>query len=229
VASPLETPPFGVTTTTDFATLGANLGIRWNAELKAYEVTFPGGSTGKIVPNQPGSNYGQVIASDGTVLAPFASVLKTPFAYTSWGSVGSGIVAFGIPTAPGAVPTSGSASYAGLIEGNAKAPGYEYAVYGSAMFQFNFGAGTLSGYMDPEFSGPMGVPTAPRYNFTQTVYSPGSTTFSGSFDVTGPTPSSFEGRFTGPAAQELMMRFQAPFSNYGEWGTMTGVVIGKKQ
>jgi hypothetical protein len=47
--------------------------------------------------------------------------------------------------------------------------------------------------------------------------------------LSGPTPSSFQGRFTGPAAQELMASFQAPFSNYGDWGTMTGVIIGKKK
>jgi hypothetical protein len=172
---------------------------------------------------------GKVVAADGTVISPIASVLKTPYASTSWAAIGSEIFAFGIATPAGAVPTKGSASYAAEIEGVARAPDYEFIVYGEALFQFDFGAGTLSGYMDPILNGPMGGPTLPRYSFTQTVYSPGSTTFSGSFDFSGPTPSSFHGQFTGPAAQELMASFQAPFSNYGDWGTMTGVMIGKKE
>jgi hypothetical protein len=203
--------------------------IRWNAALNAYEVTLPSGSLGRIVPNQPGSNYGTVVSQSGTVLAPFAAISRTPYDYTSWVSVGSGIAGFGIATAPGAVPTVGRASYVAEIEGSASAPLYEFVVNGSAVFQFDFGAGTLSGYMDAKLNGPMGGPDLPRYNFTQTVYSAGSTTFSGSFSISGPTPSLFHGQFTGPAAQELMVAFQAPFSNGGEWGTMTGVMIGKKQ
>ncbi|MGI8705142.1 MAG: hypothetical protein ACR2JJ_05020 [Sphingomicrobium sp.] len=229
-----------MTSTTTFATVGTDISIRWNASLKAYEVTFTGGGctndlvvgcpTGRIVPSEPGSSYGQVVAPDGSILASFASVSNQPLTYTSWGSIGGQTIAYGIPTAQGAVPTIGSASYAAEIHGTAKAPGYEYGIYGSALFQFNFGAGTLSGYMDPILNGPMGGPTLPRYTFTQTVYSPGSTTFSGSFDFSGPTSSSFQGQFTGPAAQELMAKFQAPFSNGGgDWGVMHGVMIGKKQ
>lgn len=238
-AGPLKTAPFGVTGTAEFSTTSASLGIRWNAGLQAYEVTFRspdcdgdaliGCPVGKIVPSAPGSNFGTVVADDGTVLSNFASVSKDPYSYTSWGMVGPAFVAFGLPTLAGAAPKTGSASYDAEIHGAATAPAYEYTVGGSALFQFDFAAGTLSGHMDPELNGPMGGPILPRYTFTQTVYSVGGTTFSGSFDVTGTTPSLFQGRFTGPVAQELMAAFQAPISINGDAGIMNGIMIGKKK
>ena len=78
----------------------------------------------------------------------------------------------------------------------------------------------------------MESPPLPRYTFSQTVFSPGSTTFSGSFDFSGPTPSSFNGQFTGPNAQELMAQFTAPFRDWDAqenptvWGVMNGVMVG---
>jgi hypothetical protein len=153
----------------EFTSLGADIAIRWNASLNAYEVTLPSGASGKIVPSQPGWSVGKVVAADGTVISPIATVRQTPYAYTSWASVGGDVFAFGIATPAGAVPTKGSASYAAEIEGIARAPDYEFIVYGEALFQFDFGAGTLSGYMDPKLNGPMGGPTLPRYTFTQTV------------------------------------------------------------
>src|SRR6478735_7271710 len=45
----LSIPPSGIMATTDFATTDDNVRIRWNAELKAYEVQLPGYPAGKIV------------------------------------------------------------------------------------------------------------------------------------------------------------------------------------
>lgn len=69
------------------------------------------------------------------------------------------------------------------------------------------------------------------YTFRDTVYSAGATTFSGAFDVPGTSgPSSFSGRFTGPAGAELMANWQAPFVHPGtaDLGRMSGVWIAKK-
>ena len=69
-----------------------------------------------------------------------------------------------------------------------------------------------------------------KYDFTQTVYSSGSTTFSGKFVVPGlpNADSSFAGVLTGPGAAEPMARFQAPYLFNGQQGTMFGVWVGKK-
>ena len=50
----------------------------------------------------------------------------------------------------------------------------------------------------------------PMMHFTNTVYSTGSTTFSGKFDGTPSGANSFSGLFTGPAAQELIGNFTFP-------------------
>jgi len=66
------------------------------------------------------------------------------------------------------------------------------------------------------------------YTFKDTVYSRGSTTFSGRFDTPDfagvASLSRFEGLFTGPGAAELMARWEAP----SPFGNMVGVLIGKK-
>jgi hypothetical protein len=144
-------------------------------------------------------------------------------------------VAFAMPTAAGAVPTTGSASYKAEIAGSAKAQhGSEvlgFEVYGDAVLKFDFAAGKLSGSMAPQLNGPWDVPgPLPTYNFINTVYSTGSTSFSGMFDIGGPTASSFQGRFTGPLAQELMAGWTAPFQSFdNHWGVMEGVMIGKRE
>ncbi len=88
-------------------------------------------------------------------------------------------------------------------------------IEGTASLLFNFGAGQLSGHFDPVYfylggmgkSSPLG-----QYGFVNTVYSAGSTTFSGQLSnpsVTG--VGSFDGMFTGPNAQELMSSWSAPY------------------
>ena len=105
-------------------------------------------------------------------------------------------------------------------------------IRGNATLQFNFGAGTLAGHFDPvhELNG---VSTnLGTYNFVSTVFGVGSTSFSGALSLTGTsTLGAFDGRFTGPAAQELMARWTAPCLAPGTQrpGEMFGVWVGKKQ
>lgn len=143
-------------------------------------------------------------------------------------------VAFGFPTPAASVPLTGSATYAAKAFG--RTDNGVYSVGGNVTLNFNFGAGTLSGYFDPTFTGgsPLDLSNTPigHYAFTNTVYSTGSATFSGSFVLpTGLTGySAFDGQFTGPAAQELIARFQAPYSGpLLPKGRMYGVWVGGKQ
>jgi hypothetical protein len=231
---------------TQFPTVGDKVDIRWNSSAKAYEVRFPnkdwerltlGYTSSAVDEHYPGSSsYGVRLQKD------------LPYQYTKLATVfenGWGMpleqFAFGLPTAAGDVPKTGSASYdakvwgTGTGAGAGAGTGAYYDVTGAAKLSFNFGAGTLAGYMDTTIIGPTGSFTNPRYDFAQTVYSVGSTTFSGSFLVPGSTAgSSFSGQFNGPGAAELMASWGAPFvdptaPNGPAWGTMNGVWIGKKQ
>jgi len=143
-------------------------------------------------------------------------------------------VAFGFPTPAASVPITGSASYAAKAFGRSAEE--TYAVGGDVQLNFNFGAGTLSGYFDPTITGgfPLDVSAAPlgRYTFANTVYSSGSNVFSGSFVLppgVAPGISAFDGTFTGPSAQELIARFQAPFLvPLGGTSRMYGVWVGAR-
>ena len=236
-ANPISAPPLGVSSTTDLASMGDLQAVRWNAEAGAYEVQV-GGTLAKIAPTVAGpyAQIGDLIASDGSKL-PYSIEALSGFDYTRLGHLTSiaplgspTYFAFGVATPSGAVPTAGTATYDATIDGHAGS----WPVYGTAQFQFDFGAGALSGFMDPHTNGPMESPALPRYNFTQTIFSVGNTNFSGSFDVTGPTPSSFQGQFTGPQAQELMATFTAPFLDWdanevpNTWGVMEGVIAGRR-
>jgi hypothetical protein len=104
-------------------------------------------------------------------------------------------------------------------------------VWGTVFLSFDFGAATLAGEMRPEFAPVWDGVSLGTYTFRDTVYSSGSTSFSGAFNVPGSDgPSSFSGSFTGPSAAELMATWQAPFVNplNNTQGTMAGVWIAKK-
>jgi hypothetical protein len=103
-------------------------------------------------------------------------------------------------------------------------------VFGSISFLFDFGKGSLAGEMKPELEGGWDAIPLGTYTFRDTVFSVGSTSFSGAFKVPGSdAPSFFSGNFTGPNAVELMGSWKAPFvdpvSNTS--GTMAGVFLGK--
>ena len=143
-----------------------------------------------------------------------------------------GFVAFGIPTPEGAVPVSGSASYTTIVQGASIDD--NYVVGGDATMQFNFANGTLAGHFDPDVYQFYGDGTAyplGRYDFVNTVYSSGATSFSGQLsNAAAPGLGSFSGQFTGPNAQELMSNWIVPFSDpiNGQSSTIFGVWVGKK-
>ena len=94
------------------------------------------------------------------------------------------------------------------------------------MLDFNFGAGTLSGHLDPILDGG----SLGRYDFLNTVYGSGSTIFSGQLSKAGIAQfGTFDGQFTGPNAEELMARWSAPYIDpvTSQQSTMFGVWVGK--
>jgi hypothetical protein len=231
----------------------------YDAATNSYTISLPGFQAGTLAnPGYGGSagqvattSYSQVSAGSSTTLQPAHVLLMvpgssySPFTYTSFGrwdgTTGQtsdgrvnhveGDFAYGIPTQPGDVPVTGSATYAAQIHGSIGA-NFWLPVTGDATLSFDFANGKLSGSMHPgifdTFDGI--IEDFGTYAFTQTVYSTGSTTFSGKFIVPGlpNADSSFNGNFTGPNAAELMARFQAPYLFNGQQGTMSGVWVGKK-
>ena len=108
-------------------------------------------------------------------------------------------------------------------------------IEGTANLQFDFAASKLSGHLDPVYfdlggMGEAGIPLG-RYDFVNTIYASGSTSFSGQLSNSSFTQSgSFNGQFTGPIAQELMATWSAPFhdSIRNLDSQMFGVLVGKR-
>jgi hypothetical protein len=96
---------------------------------------------------------------------------------------------------------------------------YPLPVDGFVTLNFNFANGTLAGAMDlygPDGMNPFKIGT---YAFKDTVYSAGSTTYSGKFETGSAGDNFFLGRFTGPAGQETIGAWALPFvfTNGGEF------------
>lgn len=169
------------------------------------------------------------------------------YSYTSFGrwsgalpmGHNDGVFAYGTPTGARAVPITGSASYNGEIRGLTNGEPFSPTsgvgpvldVVGTVSLSFDFRAGTLSGEMKPQLAPIWDLEPLGTYAFRDTVYSTGSPTFSGAFDVPGSSAKSwFTGSLTGPQGQELMANWLAPFRhpNTGGLGTMSGVWVAKR-
>ena len=229
---PVAQPPFGVTADTQFVTVGDDVEFRWIDSANAYEIQFPGQPSDRLAFEHSSSTSENHRGPSGYYISLSKNL---PYQYTNvayhldrqFGDV-VGEFAYGIPTAGGDVPLTGSASYSAKIAG-----GSGYGVDGEAKLSFNFGAGSLTGYMHPILSDAWFTYDYGQYNFTQTVYSTGSTSFSGKFivpDGGSTADSGFNGRFTGPDAAELMAEWHAPFRDpYSlQWINISGLWIGKK-
>ena len=260
--TPTPTPTFssppifaGITVNTDFTELGlyANgrgtaasaltrdgFSVRYDAATQSYFMDLPVTGDGRYVYNSQNSSFwnGWIEGQDPyvNVFKPSSTNPEIQLTYTSFGvaygyyTESFGIFAFGIPTPSSAIPVTGTANYAAHVEGNTL---NSFAhISGDATLQFNFGAGTLAGHFDPTHELNGVITDLGTYNFINTVFGVGSTTFSGSLSHSSiGTLGAFDGRFTGPAAQELMARWTAPYLLPGaqQPGEMFGVWVGKKQ
>jgi hypothetical protein len=141
-----------------------------------------------------------------------------------------GYEAVGVATPLGGIPTTGTASYSGEILGQSSEFNSGLSVYGGIEMSFDFGAGSLSGSVDPYLE-PTDYPIhIAAIGFRDPVYSTGSTTFSGKFDTNLPGLNSFSGLFTGPNAQELIGNFAFPYKSPidGKTYQADGAFVGAK-
>lgn len=226
--------------------------LSYDASTDKYTITLPDYGAGQLQTLSGNGSYDPATHSWISLDSTYNSVTKpaggtdkdafvsidwpanSPYKYTSlgsWSLTGGnnfGYFAYGIPTAPGDVPLAGVATYAGTVRGETDTGGF---VGGTVSLSFDFGAGALDGVMKPILSDLWDQYPLDDYTFRDTSFGKGSTTFSGSFSVAGAAaPSSFNGRFTGPQAAELMANWTAPYTWPGTTvsGTMSGVWIAKR-
>lgn len=153
-------------------------------------------------------------------------------------NIDEGFIAFGLPTGAGDVPTSGSGTYDALVIGQSNygplgTAAQPFDISGQARLVFNFAAGSLSGYMDPVATlRSSGVSyNLGRYDFTNTSFTPGATTFNGQFSFDPDSSNNFfNGQFMGPEAQELIARWHSAFTNpiTGQRMPMFGIWAGRR-
>ena len=236
-----------VTTDTNFAVLGGasdistfhvledGFAVRYEAASQNYIISIPSSSLGSIVTGAfiQESTYwddGHLTVYKTSAANPNAKFTYTTFAtylyFDSFDREDFSVFAFGSATPASGVPVTGTAQYnADVVGFTLDNPGS--GVGGSATLQFDFGAGTLGGHFDPT----IGNTSLGRYDFFNTVFGVGSTTFSGQFSNAGSnTGGAFDGVFTGPAAQELMARWGASYlrPDTQQPSEMFGVWVGKK-
>lgn len=230
--------------------------IRYIPANDSYEVALPGYEQGRLQFEAYNGVIGQVAQSSTNVvttgssptLQSVAITLIVPgsthslFTYTAYGYWDDqsqvsqarelrreGQFAYGIPTAIGDVPLSGSSRYEANVFGYTENGNY---VGGTAALSFDFASGVLNGSMSAGVTDGWDPLIEPfTYTFRDTVYSSGGTAFSGGFAIPGlPNASAyFEGSFNGPQAAELMARWQAPYLFEGAEVSMFGIWVGKKQ
>ena len=130
-----------------------------------------------------------------------------------------GAIAFGTLTPAGGVPTTGSATYNGTVMGKSDVIASDSfdgpnraTVNGSVKLDFNFAAGSLAGAMTVGLDDAAGdALSLGTFDFKDTVFSAGSTSYSGKFDSGTTGQNFFLGRFTGPNAEETIGAWALPF------------------
>lgn len=244
----LSTPPYEVQFTGITSAESIQPKIRYTSG-GYYEVQLAGNGYGQLVHDPAIANP----TSDNTVLgipAQRASFIITGsrnsgYRYSEmakWArpdldfaqTVDMGFLAFGTPTPGSGVPVTGSASYLGQILGTTDLSatacdcGFPIAVEGTVALNFDFGAGTLGGSMSMALSSGWGPMPVGEYNLVQTVFSPGSTTYSGRFDTNLSGDNFFLGRFTGPNAEETIGAWAVPFNFQDGTHQAIGAWIAKR-
>lgn len=216
----------------------------------SYEIEMPAGSWDKLVPYGGLSNPGP----DNTYFEPDSINTNEGYLVTSnsrtrgythvelgsWGSQAAGrwgYVAFGTPTPGSDIPVTGSATFNGFIVGSSDVMVADYlyggyvplAVGGTIDLNFNFGGSSLSGSMSPTLFTLDGEQSLGTFVFSDTVYSAGSTTFSGRFDTPLSGDNFFLGRFFGPDAREMGGGWALPIQYDGSSHQAFGGFIARRQ
>jgi hypothetical protein len=204
----------------------AQMNVRYNAASASYEIQLPANvawqplvATASYPP--PNDHLFLYRAPDTTGVFDHRSNLQYSALLEWFNDTTSGYSAIGIATPAGNIPITGSASYVGSILGASSESHFNHfdalfesdIIGGPINLSFNFAAGTLSGRIDPTLTVEGAVTALPSLSFTNTVFSSGSTVFSGAFSTSLPGQNSFSGLFTGPNAEEVIGNFAFPYTS----------------
>lgn len=218
--TPLAVPP-ALTQIPDFAVLsvGDDVAFRYNMSTARHEFMF--GTSGWGVLGQaygyPQSNaYAYATVTFGAaagaltltmdMFVPGATNRTLALSHTSFASYccqpATGQFAYGVPTAPTAVPPAGTYRYRGVLFDPDGLPG-------AVDITIDYATARVSGTIAPLFNDFGRVVPVGSYPFEGSL-KPGTATFEGSFPIgaTGRT-GTIEGTLTGPTANELMFRWKA--------------------
>ena len=147
-----------------------------------------------------------------------------------------GSFVFGVPTTAAQMPRAGQGQYTMVSQALTAVPGAAtvFEVVARLELRPDFGAGTLAGTMEADvyydvadWDKMFRVTIA----ISDVVSSPDRTSSSGRMAAEGSSESGFlEGRFTGPDASEIMVRWLVPFINpiTRQRATMFGSSVGKR-
>lgn len=210
-----------------------SLALRYNAANSSFEVELPGFQPGRLVlgASQTGLAYNVTQGLSSTERQQATLYFHSGIVdqglklqhsnYVEWhgyaGAARSGYFAFGIPAAASAVPAGGTRQYRGVSGGLTDwfAIGdydYDYyAVAGTGSLQFDFAARTISGSLglsidDFGREGPFNV-----LQLSGSIDQGTGGTFRGTVSAPGVAEKgTFEGRFAGPDASEIILRWRSP-------------------
>jgi hypothetical protein len=201
-----------------------------------YQVLLPGKEWNELLSFAPGNllrdtdNNFEAVTSDSkdkgyqySELALYHSINPQQF----------GAFAFGSLTPEGDVPITGSATYTGTISGSSDVIGmnagqsFREIATGSVTLSFDFAAGALGGSMslglvDEVSDDALQLGT---FDFKDTVFGVGRTSYSGKFDTSAAGDNFFLGRFTGPRGEEVIGAWALPFVlDVGRTGPSNSVI-----
>lgn len=228
--------------------------IRYDASRNVYEIKGgtadwaalvdppdPSGTTTNryfSIAGQPNSSYFSIQAhnrsSDPDRRYQYSNLAYWEGSGADGGDFGN-VAAFGSATPASGVPVSGSGSFLGFAKGQADIPNDAWGAVqttpleGTVKLNFDFAAGLLSGSLALAHACDCtkAVSTG-TIAFNNTAYARGSQTFSGSFATSVAGSNSFEGRFTGPGAEELIGSWSLPFLFEGTSHQASGAWIAKR-
>jgi len=205
--------------------------VRYVASSNSYQVELPNSQTWIDL---AGKSEAEATAGGVTVVKQFGGFQYSVLIDWITNSSLRGVEALGIVTAAGGVPTTGSATFNALALGTTSESGSGQLVspfvQGPMTLNFDFAHGSLSGSISPVLDPEWHDYDLGTFNFRDTVYSTGSPTFSGKFDTNLTGVNSFNGLFTGPAAEELIGNFAFPYKSpiNGQTYQAGGAFVGKK-
>ena len=206
----------------------APIEIGYVATANAYEMRLPDVSRGRLAFAFPATNFTSLRlpwpgAPDIAVLLyrPGAGNTELALSFTSLGSwsatrpdpadptrfdLNFGDFTYGVPTPPAAVPASGTRQYGGIAYGG----GIGF-ITGTADLTIDFATGTVTGALAPMINDGVGsIAGSGRYELDAARISADGR-LSGQFRGSAGVQGTFEGRLTGPAAEEMMVRWRGEF------------------